>query len=52
MVLENAFREYGLPDGMTMDNGSPWKGSPRWTLSRLTVWLMRFFRNKGKPFHR
>ncbi len=39
--LENAFREYGLPDGMTMDNGSPWKGSPPWTLSRLTVWLMR-----------
>jgi transposase InsO family protein len=39
--LESAFEEYGLPDGMTMDNGSPWKGSPPWTLSRLTVWLMR-----------
>jgi transposase InsO family protein len=39
--LENAFREFGLPEAMTMDNGSPWKGSPPWTLSRLTVWLMR-----------
>jgi len=39
--LENAFREYGLPEAMTMDNGSPWKGSPPWTLSKLTVWLMR-----------
>lgn len=40
-ALKNAFYEYGLPDAMTMDNGSPWKGSPPWTLSRLTVWLMR-----------
>ncbi len=39
--LEAAFYEYGMPDAMTMDNGSPWKGSPPWVLSRLTVWLMR-----------
>lgn len=39
--LEDAFRKYGLPDAMTMDNGSPWRGSPPWSLSRLTVWLMR-----------
>lgn len=39
--LVDAFEEYGLPDAMTMDNGSPWKGSPPWNLSRLTVWLMR-----------
>ena len=39
--LDEAFKTYGLPDAMTMDNGSPWKGSPPWTLSRLTVWLMR-----------
>lgn len=39
--LEIAFHEYGLPDQMAMDNGSPWKGSPPWSLSRLTVWLMR-----------
>jgi transposase InsO family protein len=40
-ALERAFREYGLPDAMTMDNGSPWKGSPPFRLSRITVWLMR-----------
>ncbi len=39
--LEKAFKTYGMPDAMTMDNGSPWKGSPPWTLSRITVWLMR-----------
>jgi transposase InsO family protein len=39
--LERAFCEYGLPEQMAMDNGSPWKGSPPWSLSQLTVWLMR-----------
>jgi len=39
--LEKAFREYGLPDAMTMDNGSPWKGYAGQRLSRITVWLMR-----------
>jgi transposase InsO family protein len=39
--LEEAFRQYGLPLAMTMDNGSPWKGYPGQRLSRLTVWLMR-----------
>lgn len=38
--LERAFREYGLPEGMTMDNGTPWRGSQR-HLSQITVWLMR-----------
>jgi transposase InsO family protein len=40
-ALQEAFREYGLPDSMTMDNGSPWKGYPSQRLSKLTVWLMR-----------
>jgi len=40
-ALEDAFRSYGLPDEMTMDNGPPWKGAPPFRLSRLTVWLMR-----------
>jgi transposase InsO family protein len=39
--LEATFREYGLPDAMTMDNGSPWKGYPGQRLSGITVWLMR-----------
>ncbi|MFI5333984.1 MAG: IS481 family transposase [Chlamydiales bacterium] len=38
--LEQAFRVYGLPEAMTMDNGAPWRGSQR-HLSRITVWLMR-----------
>lgn len=39
--LEMAFQEYGLPEAMTMDNGSPWKGYPTQRLSNITVWLMR-----------
>lgn len=39
-ALEKAFRTYGLPEAMTMDNGAPWRGSQR-HLSALTVWLMR-----------
>jgi transposase InsO family protein len=38
--LEEAFRQYGLPKEMTMDNGAPWRGSQR-HLSQITVWLMR-----------
>lgn len=38
--LEEAFYQYGLPEEMTMDNGSPWKGH-EYRLSRITVWLMR-----------
>lgn len=39
-ALIEAFERYGLPDQMTMDNGSPWghKLSGRYT--KLTVWLM------------
>lgn len=39
-ALIEAFERYGLPDQMTMDNGSPWghKLSGRYT--KLTVWLL------------
>jgi len=40
-ALEKAFRLYGLPEAMTMDNGPPWKGSYPWHMSRLTIWLSR-----------
>jgi hypothetical protein len=30
---------YGLPDRMTMDNGSPWEHHRHWTA--LELWLMR-----------
>lgn len=39
-ALEDVFRAYGLPKAMTMDNGSPWRGSPC-RFSRFTIWLMR-----------
>lgn len=40
-ALTEAFRTYGLPEAMTMDNGAPWKGSYPWRFSKLTIWLMR-----------
>lgn len=41
-LLEEVFRLYGLPERMTMDNGSPWGcSSPGQKHTRLTVWLIR-----------
>ena len=37
--LIEVFRKYGMPERMTMDNGSPW-GSGE-SCSYLTIWLMR-----------
>lgn len=43
-VVENAlieaFERYGLPERMTMDNGSPWGHKSRKGYTKLTVWLM------------
>jgi len=42
-ALQTAFRRYGLPQQMNMDNGQPW-GSPRSAehgLSTLSAWLVR-----------
>jgi transposase InsO family protein len=51
--LETAFRRYGLPDAMFVDNGSPWgdaKGA-RWT--RLSVWLLKLGVEvlRSRPYH-
>jgi len=35
------FRRYGLPDGMLMDNGSPWGDSGGGRFTAFTVWLLR-----------
>jgi transposase InsO family protein len=35
------FRHYGLPERMTMDNGSPWGGDLDHPYTPLTVWLIR-----------
>jgi len=40
-VLTNIFREYGLPNRMSMDNGSPWGRDGLHQVTTLTVWLMR-----------
>lgn len=55
-ALTDAFRRYGLPRRMNMDNGSPW-GSPGGDsrgLSALAVWLVRLgihlsFSTPGHP---
>ena len=51
--LSNIFRRYGLPERMTMDNGSPWgsNADPRFT--PLTVWLIRIgIRvSHSRPYH-
>jgi transposase InsO family protein len=52
--LRTAFRQYGLPQGMLMDNGSPWGSGTRespWT--GLTVWMLRLgIRvSHGRPYH-
>jgi transposase InsO family protein len=39
--LETAFRRYGLPLSMLMDNGSPWGDSATQLYTAFTVWLMR-----------
>lgn len=50
--LINTFREYGLPNRMTMDNGAPWGSSGR-NYTRLSVWLMRLGIkvSYSRPFH-
>ena len=63
--LETTFRRHGLPDGIYVDNGSPWGDSSgqRWT--RLSVWLLKLGievvyatpyhpqgRGKNERFHR
>lgn len=50
--LIQAFRRYGLPWRMTMDNGNPW-GNQFGGYTRLTVWLMRLgIRvSHSRPYH-
>ena len=51
--LTGVFQEYGLPERMLMDNGSPWgdDAERRWT--RFTVWLLRLGIGvtHGRPYH-
>jgi transposase InsO family protein len=48
-----AFRRYGLPLAMLMDNGSPWGDAGGQPHTVFTVWLMRLGVRvtHGRPFH-
>ena len=52
--LTETFQRYGLPERMTMDNGSPWGDGPYGGgYTPLTVWLMRLGVRCGhsRPYH-
>jgi transposase InsO family protein len=51
--LTQTFRLYGLPERMTMDNGSPWSGDDGCGYTPLTVWLIRLGIgvSHSRPYH-
>lgn len=66
-LMESAFRRYGLPIRINVDNGPPWGSprAPRQSLSALTIWWIRLgicvsfstpghpqTNGKGERFHR
>lgn len=52
-ALTGVFRLYGLPEGMLMDNGSPWGDDRESPWTPLTVWLLRLGVkvSHGRPYH-
>jgi transposase InsO family protein len=48
-----AYRRYGMPDAMLMDNGAPWGSDALHRHTRLTAWMMRHgvIIAHGQPFH-
>lgn len=51
--LTAAFRRYGLPDRMVMDNGAPWGRTEAAAYTHLTVWLLQLGIgvSHGRPYH-
>jgi transposase InsO family protein len=51
--LTRAFRRYGLPEAMLMDNGPPWGKDFEHRHTKLTAWLMRLgiAPLHGRPHH-
>ncbi len=51
--LTAAFRRYGLPDAMLMDNGAPWGDSGGQSFTSFSVWLLRLGVRvvHGRPYH-
>lgn len=52
-ALTQAFRRYGLPERMLMDNGPPWGKDFEHRHTKLTAWLMRLGIEPvhGRPHH-
>jgi transposase InsO family protein len=52
-ALINTFRRYGLPDRITMDNGSPWGSDAFHELTPLTAWMIRLGIgvSHSRPYH-
>jgi transposase InsO family protein len=52
-ALIDSFRRYGLPQRMTMDNGSPWGNGQFNDLTPLTAWLIRLGIkvSHSRPYH-
>ena len=52
-LLTQAFRQYGLPQAILCDNGSPWGTAGMGGLSRLEAWLLRLGVEPwhGRPYH-
>ena len=53
LALINAFRDYGLPSRMTMDNGPPWGYSGKQLHTAFSVWLIRLgiYVGHSRPKH-
>lgn len=51
--LEGIFREYGLPEQMICDNGSPWGAAGEHPYTQLVVWLMQLGIkvSHSRPYH-
>jgi putative transposase len=41
LVLEDVFREHGVPAAMRFDGGAPFASNALWGWSQLSVWLLR-----------
>jgi transposase InsO family protein len=52
-ALVNAFRRYGLPQAILVDNGPPWGKDFEHRHTKLTAWLMRLgiAPCHGRPYH-
>jgi len=52
-VLTEAFRRYGLPAAMLMDNGSPWGAAGTQPFTGFSLWLIRLGIRvaHGRPYH-